>query len=192
MTTINLLPPRYASVRAVRARRRTWSIACTATGLLSTIAIAVSSVYTPMTASMEAQLVQMKAERFALTERAGLVQSQLETHEPRVHLLERVARQPDWTPLLEEIAFWCAGQAQLDSIKITLAPPGRSFSLDLGGISESQEFVGTLVEQLRQSGRYSKVTLLGTQRVNQSTPQTYRFQIEAFIAGYEQQAEALR
>lgn len=192
MIAINLLPPRFARQRAVLHRRRVWSAACSIIGTLSALTIGVSSAYTPVTSGMEAQLSGLENDRRALNERASILMMQLEDHAPRVELLESVARQPEWSPVLREVARWCAGEAQLEQVDIRLVPSPDSFMMTLVGVSTSQEFVGGLVTELRNSQRYSKVTLRGTQRVNQSDPPTFRFSIDCQFSTHVVQAEALR
>jgi hypothetical protein len=192
MRTINLLPPRFATQRAVRHRRRVWSAACSVIGTGSALTIGVSTAYTPVTSGMEAQLVGLQHDRRELNEQASTLMVELQTQEPGVRLLDSVARQPNWSPLLSQVAHWCAGEAQLEQIDIRLVPAPGSFMMTLVGISTSQEFVGGLVTELRDSQHFSKVTLRGTQRVNQSDPPTFRFNIDCMFSGHVVQSEALR
>ena len=192
MSTINLIPPLYTSQRAVRRRQEIWGATCTIIGTLSALTISLSIANTPPTIDGEARLARLQTEQHDYWQRAGTLMGELETAMADVELLEQVSRQPDWSPLLSDLARWSAGEAQLELVEIRLGPSDISFQAHFIGISSNQEFVGSFVGKMRESKWFNKVTLVGTQRVRQSSPPTFRFEISCEIAGFIPQAEALR
>jgi len=192
MNTVNLIPPRHAAARVGRRRRTLWTCACTFPGAISALTIAVSIANTPPTAEGEATLAALRTEHRTLSAESVALMTALEARTRDVDLLERIARQPDWSLLFADLAEWSADAALLEQVAVRPAADAAGFQLSVVGLSRSQEVVGALVKSMRDSGRFSKVTLGGTHRVDQSEPPTFRFDINCTITGLAVQAEALR
>ena len=192
MTTINLMPPRYAFAHAIRTRRTFWGAACTITSTLSALTIAVSIAHTPATADGQARLVRLQTERPTNGQRAIAPKHELESRTIDVPLPDQVSGPPDWPAPRSDLARWPAVQAQLELVGIRLGSSDASFVGHVTGTSQTQEFVAEFVSALRDSGWFKKVTLTGTQRVNQDKSPRYRFDINCEFIGFETQAEALR
>jgi Tfp pilus assembly protein PilN len=192
MTTINLLPPSYASVHALRLRRFFWTTTCTIVCLVSVLTIAISIANTPLTSESQSRLASLRTVQKANLQQAFVFGNDLESKKDAVVLLESIARQPDWSVLLRDLASMCAGKTHLKRIGITLGTGSADFDARLNGTSPSQEQVGQLVSDLRNSEWFVKVTLTGTQRVPMSDPPRYRFDISCEISGFTAQVEALR
>ncbi len=192
MATINLLPPRYAFVHALRKRRNFWCLACTLVGVLSILTIAISIANTPVTTEKQTRLISLRTEQEASSQRALALQADLESKKNAVVLLEKISRQPDWSILLGDIARMSAGKTQLKAINVRLGNGNAAFDASINGTSQSQEQVGELVDALRNSEWFEKVTLTGTRRVPNSDPPRYVFDITCEVSGFVQQAEALR
>ncbi len=192
MATINLLPPRYAFVHALRKRRNFWCAACTLVGVLSILTITISMANTPVTTEDQTRLIVLRTVQEETSLRALTLKADLESKKNAVVLLEKVSRQPDWSILLGDIARMSAGKTQLKTINIRMGSGSAAFDAKINGTSQSQEQVGELVDALRNSEWFEKVTLTGTQRVPKSDPPRYRFDISCEVSGFVQQAEALR
>lgn len=192
MSTINLIPPRYAEARTNRRRRATWALTCVAVGMASSMTIAVSIANTPPIADGEARLAALRTQHIELAATGVALMEELEQRAGQVELLNRVARQPDWSTLLSDLAGWSASGCQLEQVSIRTAGGEPSFQVQIVGLSRSQEFIGQLVNGLRTSGRFARVTLGGTNRVDDSDPPTFRFDIHCVVEGLGTQAEALR
>lgn len=192
MNTVNLIPPRHAAARLNRRRRTLWTVACTLIGIASATTIAVSMANMPPTADGEAQLARLVTGHQELNTQAAALMGALEAKTGEVALLERVSRQPDWSELLDDLAGWSADRILLEQVAIRLDAEGGGFQMSVIGLSRSQELVGDLVKSMRESKRFARVTLGGTQRVDLSEPATFRFDIRCTIAGLGTQAEALR
>lgn len=192
MNSVNLIPPRHAAARTARRRRTLWLCASSLTGAVSALVVAVSIANSPVTADGEARLSALVTEQEALDAQSVALMEALESHTRDVAMLERIARQPDWSQLLSDLAEWSADEVMLEQVAVQLESGGAGFQVGVVGLSRSQEFVGGLVKALRESGRFTKVTLGGTQRVDRSEPATFRFDIRCTVAGFGPQAEALR
>jgi len=160
--------------------------------MLTTLTIAISLAKTPVNTESQARLISLRADQKTTIQRAISLQSDLESKNNAVVLMDKISRQPDWSMLLGDLARMCAGKTQLEHATIRLGTGHAAFDSQISGISESQEQVGGLVDALRNSGWFQKVTLTGTQRVPQSDPPRYRFDISCEISGFVKQAEALR
>jgi Tfp pilus assembly protein PilN len=192
VSTVNLIPPRCAEARTNRRRRAVWSLACTGVAAVSALTVSVSVANMPAVGEGEARLTRLQARQEELAAQGVALMEELEEKTVEVDLLERVARQPDWSVLLSDMADWSAGGAQLEQVSVRLGTEGAGFQLQVIGLSRSQEYIGDLVRSMRESGRFTKVTLVGTNLVDQSEPPTFRFDIHAVLAGLERQAGALR
>jgi hypothetical protein len=184
MKSINLIPAARRDAKRRRKHRNACLAACCAYGVLLLGALGVTHVIFAggrgAPASVGLEKAEADIERFQRQSTAA--RSELAEAKATIEANRTVAEQPDWSILLALLAKTTGEDVVLRSVLVAppanaavsatpapggkpgLPPPAPEVVLELTGVGQSQLAVSQHVLRLEQTGLFSKVTLLDTNR----------------------------
>lgn len=192
MTAINLLAPRRVMERETRLRRNRWTMAMSAAVAVAGGAIAWAQGTRVQSHELRVEALRLEDEIERLAVVAEDQEKSLSEREVQVQVLRRVARQPDWSGVLDLLGSWCGTATRLETVTMRMESGRSRFVIVVVGVSESQEKVSAFVDEIARSGLFESIVLGGTRRVEGIGMLGTRFELTFELAGHRAQSEALR
>jgi hypothetical protein len=186
MKSINLIPAARRDAKRRRKHRNACAAACCAYGVMLACAVGVAHVVCAGDGGggggepLPVRLSKAEAEIERYQQQSAAARSELAAAKATIEANRTVAEQPDWSLLLALLAKTTGEDVVLRSVlvapppnapqptpaagKAGPAPAAPEVVLELTGVGQSQLAVSQHVLRLEQTGLFSKVTLLDTNR----------------------------
>jgi hypothetical protein len=184
MKPINLIPAARRDAKRRRKQRNACAIACCAFGALLGCAVGAARLMFAGDGGqpLGARLAATEAEIDRYQQQSTAARAELAAAKATIEANRTVAEQPDWSILLALLAKTTGDDVVLRSVLVAPPPPGTpaaaaptpnksgatpatpEVALELTGVGQTQLAVSQHVLRLEQTGLFSKVTLLDTNR----------------------------